>query len=379
MRATGIRNVRLILPDTVLHGHLLWDEEGNIHTLAPGDTTIPGLMDGQGDYLLPGLVDVHTDNLERQVLPRTQVRWPSRSAYLAHDSQCVAAGITTVADALCVGDAGFEAQRIQTLMDALNDLPSLSQSAQFRADHVLHLRCELPTGNLQGMLEHCLERVPVQMVSLMDHTPGVGQHANMDKFRSAHRAEGLSEQELERRIGEAQARRARYSEANRCYVLERFSGESLALASHDDRSVEEIQRNAADGIQIAEFPVTAEAAAAAIQMGMRTVAGAPNIIRGGSHSGNVRVQDLVSQGSISVLASDYYPSALLEAAFKLPMLGILELPQAVAMVSHAPAQMLGLTDRGALAQGLRADLLRVREVEGQVLLRGVWRGGERVA
>jgi alpha-D-ribose 1-methylphosphonate 5-triphosphate diphosphatase len=313
------------------------------------------------------------------VQPRSNVRWPSRSAFLAHDSQCAAAGITTVADALCVGDAGFESQRIQTLRDAVVDLTFLDEQGLLRSDHVLHLRCELPTPNMQQLFETAMTQAPVHMISIMDHTPGVGQHANLDKFREGRRGDGYSEAELDQMIEEAQQRREIHSEINRHYLLEKLRGRGLQIASHDDRTVEEIQRNAVDGIRIAEFPVSMEAAQEARRLGMATVAGAPNVVRGGSHSGNVAVRDLVAAGLVDVLASDYVPHALLEAAFALTRMGLIKLPEAVQMVSLAPARMLGLEDRGALQIGMRGDLLRVRDFDNHPLLRAVWKAGERMA
>jgi alpha-D-ribose 1-methylphosphonate 5-triphosphate diphosphatase len=378
MSIRGFRNARLVLPDAVVLGSLLLTEDGNIAAIDEGPSQSAELLDCKGDFLLPGLVDLHTDNLERQVLPRTQARWPSRSAFLAHDAQCIAAGITTVADALCVGDAGFEAQRLQTLRDALIDQQALQAAGLLRAEHVLHLRCELPVANLTELLEECLAAGPVQMLSLMDHTPGVGQHTNLEKFRSGRRAEGLSEEELEQRIQESLTRHRSYSAQNRAHILARMRDSGLPIASHDDVTPAEIERNARDGIRISEFPVTLAAAQHARALGMATVAGAPNLVRGGSHSGNVAVADLVRAGAVTALASDYYPSALLEAAFLLAEQGLCELPTAVAMVSAHPAQLLALADRGSLRPGLRGDLLRVRYADNTVTPRGVWRLGERV-
>ncbi|MBU2755787.1 alpha-D-ribose 1-methylphosphonate 5-triphosphate diphosphatase [Acidithiobacillus sp. CV18-2] len=378
MKIRGFRNARLVLPDEVVLGSLLLDDDGKIRILDEGPSSSSELLDCAGDFLLPGLVDIHTDNLERQVQPRTQARWPSRSAFLAHDAQCIAAGITSVADALCVGDAGFEAQRVQTLRDALVDLQQLRAGDQLRAEHFLHLRCELPVANLPQLLQESLAAGPVQMLSLMDHTPGVGQHTNLEKFRSGRRAEGLSEEELEQRIAESQERHHRYSAQNRAFILELLRDRPLPVASHDDVTPEEIERNARDGIRISEFPVTLAAARHAVDLGMATVAGAPNLVRGGSHSGNVAVADLVREGVVSALASDYYPSSLLEAAFLLAEQKLASLPQAIAMVTSSPARLLGLEDRGSMTPGQRADLLRGRYQDGLVTLRGVWRAGERV-
>ena len=175
-----------------------------------------------------------------------------------------------------------------------------------------------------------------------------------------------------------QEQRARLRDPNRRALLDRVRGRGIALASHDDRTEEEIAENAADGIRISEFPVTMEAAQAAKQAGMQVIAGAPNIVRGGSHSGNVAAADLVRAGAVDAFASDYVPPSLIEAAFQCAREAGISLPDAVAMVTDQPAQMVGLADRGRLEPGLRADLVRVRLLGTLPVVRQVWRAGERV-
>ena len=152
----------------------------------------------------------------------------------------------------------------------------------------------------------------------------------------------------------------------------------VPLASHDDRTLAGVAENLADGIRLAEFPVTLEAAAAARAGGQGIIAGAPNLVRGGSHTGNVAVADLLRAGLVDVLTSDYVPASLLDAAFLAASCHAVKLPHAIAMVSEAPSRLLGFADRGRVAPGLRADLVRVRLHEGQPVVRQVWRAGERV-
>ena len=122
---TILTNAVLVLPDETMHGTILVRGRA-IADVQPGRSHLPGTLDCGGDYLIPGVVDVHTDNLERQVQPRTMARWPSRSAMVAHDAQCAAAGVTTVLDALCLGDLGFDKERIQTFRDGVTDLDALT-------------------------------------------------------------------------------------------------------------------------------------------------------------------------------------------------------------------------------------------------------------
>ncbi len=372
-----LTNAHLVLSDTVLFGTVVL-QNGRITDVQPGRSHAPGAIDCDGDTVMPGVVDVHTDNLERQVQPRSNARWPSRSAMVAHDGQCAAAGVTTVLDALCLGDLGFEKDRTQTFHDGVRDLDALADAGLLKAEHFLHLRCELPAPEMMTLLDPVAEHPRVRMVSLMDHSPGIGQYANMDRYRAMRQREGHSAAWVDQRIVEQTAQRAVTRDPNRRALLDRMRPIGTILASHDDRTIEEIAENDADGIRISEFPVTLEAAAEARRRGMLVIAGAPNIVRGGSHSGNVAASDLVRAGTVDAFASDYVPSALIEAAFASVQAGI-TLPEGVALVTERPAMMAGLTDRGRIAPGYRADMVRLRVFEGMPVVRQVWRAGEQVA
>ena len=372
-----ITNARLVLPDAVIHGTVVM-EGGLIVEVQEGMSAVAGALDAEGDLVMPGVVDLHTDNLERQVQPRSNARWPSRSAMIAHDAQCAASGVTTVFDALCIGDLGFDKDRLKTFQDGVVDLDALADTGLLKAEHVLHLRCELPASDLMELFEPVADHGRVRMISLMDHSPGVGQYANLDRYRAMRAREGLDPAWIERRIDELQAQRARMRGPNRAALLARVRGSGAVLASHDDRTEEEVAENHADGIGISEFPVAMAAAEAARARGMGVIAGAPNIVRGGSHSGNVSAAAMVRAGVVDALASDYVPASLVEAAFGCVREAGISLAEGVALVTARPAGMAGMTDRGALAAGLRADLVRVREYEGMPVVRQVWRGGERV-
>jgi alpha-D-ribose 1-methylphosphonate 5-triphosphate diphosphatase len=369
--ATLVLRDETILGTIVMHGTVIADIQAGVSGSASA-------INLGGDTVVPGAVDVHTDNLERQVQPRSLARWPSRSAMVAHDAQCAAAGVTTVLDALCLGDLGFDKERIKTFQDGVIDLDALTHAGLLKADHFLHLRCEIPALDMLELFDPVADHPLVRMISLMDHSPGVGQYANMDFYRKLRRQGGLDEETVERRINEMQAQRARWRDPNRRALLDRVRGTTIALASHDDRTDDEIVENAADGIRISEFPVTMEAAIAAKRAGMQVIAGAPNIVRGGSHSGNVAAADLVRAGAVDAFASDYVPPSLLEAAFQCSREAAISLPEAIAMISDHPAQMSGLPDRGRLETGLRADVVRVRMHGTLPIVRQVWRAGERV-
>ena len=371
-----LTNATLVLPDETVTGTIAM-KGATIVGIDTGRSSLASAIDMDGDYLIPGIVDLHTDNLERQVQPRTLSRWPSRSAMVAHDAQCAAAGVTTIFDALCLGDLGFDKDRMRTFHDGMKDLDALAPTGLLKSEHFLHLRCEVPAADTLQMVEPVIGHRLVRLVSLMDHSPGVGQYANLDFYRKLRRSGGLDEETVERRMNELLDQRARLRDPNRKALLAMVRPRDVPLASHDDRTEEEIAENAADGITISEFPVTLTAARAAKAAGMRVIAGAPNIVRGGSHSGNVSASDLVDAHAVDAFASDYVPPSLVEAAFMCAREDRMSLPAAVRMVTDTPARMVGLAERGRLALWCRADVVRVRVHETLPVVRQVWCGGVR--
>jgi alpha-D-ribose 1-methylphosphonate 5-triphosphate diphosphatase len=286
---TVLTNARLVLADCVQHGALSI-ENG---VIADIDSNAAG-NDLENDFLLPGIIDLHTDNLERQVLPRSNARWPSRSAMLSHDAQCAAAGITTVFDALCLGDLGFAKDRNQTFEDGMRDLAVFNRAGMLKSEHFLHLRCELPAPEMPEIFFGAIDDPLVRLISMMDHSPGMGQYSDIPRYRKMRAAEGLSASEVDESVQALQENHRTYHVQNRERVLRAARERGIPVAAHDDRTEAEVERNHAEGTRISEFPVSLEAARTARRLGLSTIAGAPNIVRGGSHSGNVAVLDLIT-------------------------------------------------------------------------------------
>ncbi len=373
-----LTNATLMLPEAAFTGTVVLDGP-IIRDVQSGHSHAPSAVDLEGDTLLPGAVDLHTDNLERQVEPRAGARWPSRAAFLAHDAQCAAAGITTVLDSFCLGDLGFDEDRQRTSLDGVADINALRAAGLLKCDHRLHLRCELPAPGTPALLAGLVAHPWLAMVSLMDHTPGTGQYGDITRYRQMRLRDGEAPDSIEQRILALTARRTRYYAANRAALLDMLRGAAITIASHDDRTEADIAANLAGGIKISEFPVSMAAARAARAGGMRIIGGAPNIVRGGSHSGNVAAMALLEAGLLDALASDYVPASLVHAAFVIAEAGGCDLPHAASLIADAPARMIGLTDRGSITPGLRADLVRIRLHEGIPAIRAVWCAGERVA
>lgn len=376
---TILSNARVVTAEGEFHGSVVL-RDGFIAALDEGASQLPQATDLGGDYLLPGLVELHTDNLEKYLGPRPGVDWPSVPAVLAHDAQIIASGITTVFDALSIGDVNPKGKRMQQLPGMVSAIAAASSAGQTRAEHRLHLRCEVCHPDTLSVFRDLVEHPLVQLVSTMDHSPGQRQFALESKYREYYMGKyHLSDEQMSAFIVEQMANSKVYSDRYRKAIVEDCLARGLSVASHDDATVAHVEESAGFGMSIAEFPTTFEAAQACQRLGMKVLMGAPNIVRGGSHSGNVAAADLAREGLLDILSSDYYPASLLHAAF---MLGTAEhggigLPRALHMVSGAPARAAGLHDRGDIRVGLRADLLQVR-YEGVPLVRQVWREAKRV-
>lgn len=333
---------------------------------------------------MPGFVEMHTDNFERHLMPRPKVQWTEMPALLAHDAEVAAAGITTVFDALGVGDADPDSLRGSTWDAVLEVLETCANHQLLRADHHLHVRCELPAPNTIELFAPFQEHPRLSLISLMDHTPGQRQWENIDVARVYYTGKkGWSNEKFERQVLHAGELQARYAEPHRAYFVDYCHTHHIALASHDDTTPAHVQQAHAEGASMSEFPTTLLAARTAHELGLLTVMGGPNVVRGGSHSGNVSAAELARHGLLDILSSDYVPGSLLSAVVRLVDEGIYTLPQAVATVSHHPAQATGLKDRGQIAVGLRADLIQVRFVtlpQGgrHAVVRAVWKEGQRV-
>lgn len=377
------KNAQLVLPNEVVKGSLSV-VDGRIAAVDQSQVDHVASWDMQGDYLMPGFVEMHTDNFERHLMPRPKVQWAEMPALLAHDAEVAAAGITTVFDALGVGDADPDSLRGSTWHTVLSVLETCHNENLLRADHHVHVRCELPAPNTIDLFEPFHDHPRLSLISLMDHTPGQRQWENIDVARVYYTGKkGWSHEKFERQVQIAAELQERYAAPHRAYFVNYCHTHGIALASHDDTTAEHVNQAHAEGASMSEFPTTLLAARTAHAHGLLTVMGGPNVVRGGSHSGNVSAAELARHGVLDILSSDYVPGSLLSAVVRLVDDGIFTLPQAVATVTHHPAQATGLKDRGQLVVGQRADLIQVRFValpQGgrHAVVRAVWREGQRV-
>ena len=377
-----LTNARVVGPRGIWHGHVVV-REGTIAEVGEGAACVPGAIDLDGDLLAPGLVELHSDNLEHHIQPRPKVHWPFLPALMAHDVQIAGAGITTILDALRLGDddgddggGGGEAGQSVQLVDAIAEA---GRRNLLRAEHLLHIRAELPVPDLAAAVEPFTWSPSLRLVSLMDHSPGQRQFQDIDVWKTYYRGKfGYSEAQLASLADELRERASIHAARNRRALAKLCVDHYIPLASHDDTTEDHVAEAAELGVSVSEFPTTLAAAKAAHRAGIATVAGAPNVVRGGSHSGNVAAQELSGAGVLDCLSSDYVPVSLLHSVFVLHRETGADLSDLFALVSRNPARMVGLTDRGEIAPGQRADLLRVRDHAEAPVVCTVWRAGRRI-
>ena len=374
-----VTNARVVTADAAIDGTVVV-RDGIIAEVAEAPSRAGGALDLAGDYLLPGLVELHTDNLEKHVAPRPGVRWPMQAAVLAHDAQLASAGITTVFDALTIADVDDNPVRAEMLHEAAQSVGALQRAGLFRAEHLLHMRCEVGNASVVETARSFLDDPLVRLVSLMDHTPGQRQFTSLSKYYEYYQGKwGYSDAEMEALIAKRRDEQARFSDRHRRDIVALCAERHLATASHDDATVEHVEEALGFGITISEFPTTVAAASEAHRRGMAVVMGAPNVVRGGSHSGNVSAAELAAAGILDILSSDYVPFSLLHSAFLLHRTVAMPLPEAITKISVNAARVVGLEDRGEIAPGQRGDLVQVHLTQGHLpVVRRVWRAGTRI-
>ncbi|APE44515.1 phosphonate metabolism protein PhnM [Sulfitobacter alexandrii] len=377
---TVFTNARIVLPTEVVRGTLV-TRDGWIADISHGSSAVPGAMDCAGDYLCPGLIELHTDNLERHMAPRPKVDWPHRAAILAHDRELAGTGITTVFDAIRVGSIISDGNRRygKYARQMADEILGMRAAGVLKISHHIHLRAEICSETLVEEMAEFGPADKIGIVSLMDHTPGQRQFRDLDKFRDyVCGKHGMSAEGFDAYRDFLYGLQARLGDAHEAAAVAAAHRYGATLASHDDTTTGQVDKSHAQGVSIAEFPTTLEAAETCHDHGIATIMGAPNLVRGGSHSGNVAARTLAEADRLDILSSDYVPAALMQGALILDELWG-DLPRAIATVTATPAAHVGLQDRGALTLGKRADIVRFTTLERYPVVKSVWVRGVRVS
>lgn len=357
----------LILPDRVIERGALRIENGLIAEIS--ETPVAGGVAGDGLTIFPGFIDMHGDMIEIELEPRLNVDFPMEVALPHLDARLAAAGVTTAYAAVSFSKGAKDGGRrsFEHTSRVIRNLHAMR--AGCRIDHRIHARFDITFDNAVGILQDLIRDRQVDLVSLMDHTPGQGQYRDLERHvRHVAAMRGVTETEARQIVTTKIAERARPQAvllANLRQVADLCAQNGVALASHDDDTIAKTSMMADLGCVISEFPVTLDAARTAATRGMMNAMGAPNAMRGQSYSGNLSARQAHAEGLLHILAADYHPAAILAAIHVLAATDPAGLPGATALATRNPAKALGLADRGALVAGLRADLAIVEGGAGQ--------------
>ena len=377
---TILANAKIILPDDVVTGSLKI-KDGQIFDIAQGSTVPIGAIDCGGDYVCPGLIELHTDNLERHMSPRPKVDWPHREAIVAHDRELAGTGITTVFDAIRVGSivSGTSKGYGKYARRMADEILQMRAAGALKISHHIHLRAEICSETLADELAEFDAADRVGIVSLMDHTPGQRQFRDLQKFEDyvcgKHNFDRDGFTEYVQFLYGLQHQFGAVHESAAVAAAKRYGA---TLASHDDTTADQVAASKKHGVTLAEFPTTVEAAEACHATGIATIMGAPNLVRGGSHSGNVAAHELASLDRLDILSSDYVPAALLMGAVRVAQQWD-DWAKGIATVTANPAKYVQLPDRGVIEAGKRADIIRFSVLDDMPIVRSVWSEGRQVA
>lgn len=363
-----VSNVDIVTDSQVITDGSVAVRDGIIVEVNETECHGAGVIDGRGATLIPGLIDTHSDAFEKEIRPRPGVELPIDFALGSFEGRARAAGITTIFHGVAFEESDRDDRSIEQALTMCSLVDNWHLCGSATIDHrVLHrLDVRDPAG--LSALTHRLDRWAetddqLPLVSFEDHTPGQGQYADRTWFEqwvSGTRNVGLADARdivdniIEHREAFAQHRSTALEALSR-----RALGGDILLMMHDPTDENEVIHAHNVGMAIAEFPTSALAAVTARELGMRTVSGGPNAMRGTSHSGNVSARELISEGLCDGLASDYLPSTLLGAVHALVGDGVCDIVEAIKLVTAGPAGTVGLADRGRITPGCRADLVLV--------------------
>lgn len=387
MNSFSITGAAIVLPDRVIErgtlrvddGEITAIEESGLSSLTEQET----IIDGSGAYLMPGVVDLHNDNLEFEVNPRPKAGLPIPFALSTMERRLVAAGVTTEFHAITFMN---RPEKQRTVVDAIaraEYIATLQHGPQRAVRHEILHRLDVRSPEALDQAIESINRMRVRYASLNDHSPGQGQYRDIERLiELAHidaERKGMEKTPAEwyhDRMAKSQADTetvpAFYARVELESALNR-----IMLSTHDDDTVEKVDAQIAIGATVSEFPVTVEAAQRARERGMTIIIGAPNVMRGGSQSGNLAASVLIEADLADAICADYHAPSLIPAAFKIAQSGMRDLPAAIRMITDAPARAVGLDRIGAIRQGYVADLALVRlDADGLPHVQATWVSGQ---
>jgi alpha-D-ribose 1-methylphosphonate 5-triphosphate diphosphatase len=389
MNEFAIVNATIVLPDRVLDGGAVRVKDGLIAEATPTAAALgerpANQIDAVGAYLLPGIVELHNDGYEYELNPRPGANIPAPLAFATFERQLVSAGVTTEFHAISFMNRPSTGRSVSAAERASTYIAELRKDGFRPVDHQILHRLDVWSPDVLDMVFASVDRMPVRYLSLNDHTPGQGQFRDIDgyiaRMKAYEETRGNTPLDVDGMLATIAERAADTETLPAIYGRLRAEHERrpLMIATHDDDSPQKVDFGWGLGARVAEFPVTVEAARRQRELGMPIMVGAPNIVRGGSQSGNLDARELIRLGLVDVICADYHAASLLPSAFMLADEGLMDLPTAVRMLSFNPARAVGLTDRGAIVPGLSADLVLARiDAAGFPSVEQAFRAGRQV-
>lgn len=380
-----ITNGLIITEDVILEGHDLFIKDGRIEQIVPhGESEmLAGVerIDANGGYIAPGFIDLHSDYIEHIAAPRPTSLMDFRLSLMEAEKELISHGITTMYHSLSLfrgTEYAYKPIREPENVRRLADLIDEMHRSMHLVRHRFHARYEIDNLEEIDNLKAYIREKKVHLLSFMDHTPGQGQYRDLEVYR--HTVKGyqdISDEAIQVIIERHQSKEKLTIDGIR-ELAELALEHGIPIASHDDDSVTKLDLVKSFGTTISEFPITLEIAREAKQLGMYTIAGAPNVLLGGSHSGNLSAAEAIVEGSIDILCSDYYPAGMLHAVFDLNKKYGMNLADMFKLVTINPAKALHLDgELGSIQQGKKADLLIIEKVSPDFpVLTGVFVDGK---
>lgn len=374
-----IYNAQLILPEKVVKGHILI--EGNrisevVESDFPRIKCYPDikLIDAEGCYVMPGMIDLHSDAIEKEIQPRPNTSFPLNMAFYELEKKLAVSGITTMYHSLTLSDE-WGVRNNDMVKEVVNTINKLKRTRSM-INHKIHLRYELTFLDGISTLEELIRDKSIDFMSYMDHTPGQGQFKDAEALKNfTLQQHGKKEQEINDFIGKTFENQAMINWLKLIGLANMAKDQGIKLAFHDDDTRGKIDTLLTCGGTVSEFPINLDTAVYARSQGINVCVGAPNIIRGKSHSNNMKAIDAILNNAADIVCSDYLPSAMLPAIFRLVKEGI-NLAEAVKMVTLNPAKALGTeSEIGTIEAGKSADLLIVEMHQDYPILRKTLVGG----
>ncbi len=359
----SIINTRVVTPEGILDNGAVLIEDGIIKEISENYSgRNVHYIDAGKALLLPGFIDVHSDAIEKEIEARPGTYLETRIALFELDKKLAASGVTTIYHSLSFAQEGVILVRsLDIVGKVIREIKRLS--GQFCVKTKVHARYEITNSNDLKGIEELAEEGLIDLMSLMDHTPGQGQFKDKDQIYKYYGSRfGIGDKEIEKLVIDRQSFREEVGDINAREIEEICRKKDIPLASHDDDSSEKVLKMKKYGAIISEFPVNLEAVKAAKDLGTYIALGSPNILRGHSHNNNLSSRDLLIQGYGDIVCSDYIPSTLLYALFVLVQNNIFDLPDAVKLFSANPARALGIDrETGTIEAGKDADLFLVND------------------